>query len=177
MYQRRTNRSETPPSVGSSTPGRFRNHKKLTAIGVVAVLAVAGGAYAFWTSTGGGSGTAVVGDQGTITVAATVTAGIAPGTTEPISFTAANTGSSAITIGTVHLVSVAADASHASCAVGDFTMLDVNEKTGTPAVGQSIPAGATATPLLTGGTLSYVNTAVSQDGCKNALLTLTLATS
>jgi hypothetical protein len=40
---------------------------------------------------------------------------------------------------------------------------------------QSIAAGATNTALTNSGSLVFANTAVNQDACKNATLTLTLS--
>jgi hypothetical protein len=40
-----------------------------------------------------------------------------------------------------------------------------------------VPAGATVEPLPNNGSLVYANTAVSQDNCKGATLTLTLSSS
>jgi hypothetical protein len=68
----------------------------------------------------------------------------------------------------VHLVSVAVDAGHSGCAVADFTMPDVVEN-------EAIPGGASNHALATAGTLSYANTAVSQNACIGATLTLTLS--
>jgi hypothetical protein len=175
MFKGKTNSSDTSPKAGRRAPGRFRNHKRLTAVGVVAVLAVAGGAYAFWTGSGTGGGTATVGTSGTVTVAATVTAGIAPGTSEPVSFTAANPGTSPITVSGVHLANVTVDASHSTCVTADFTMASVVEAP--VGFGHPVPAGATVEPLPTNGSLVYANTGVNQDACKGATLTLALTTS
>ncbi len=174
MFKGKTTSSETPPTTGRRAPGRFRNHKKLTAVGVVAVLAAAGGAYAFWTGSGSGTGSATVGTSGTVTVVATIPPGIAPGTSEPVSFTAANGTASPITVSGVQLTGVTVDSGHAGCVTADFTMANVDETTA--GIGHAIPAHATVEPLPTNGTLVYANTAVSQDLCKGATLTLTLAT-
>jgi hypothetical protein len=70
----------------------------------------------------------------------------------------------------VHVESIAADSGHASCATADFTMADVTEN-------HQVPAGATADALPNNGSLVYANTAVNQDACKGATLTLTLSSS
>jgi hypothetical protein len=147
--------------------------KTLAVVGVIAVLATAGAAFAYWTGGGGGSGSATVGTNGNVTLIATVPAGIAPGTAKPVTFTAANATTSPIFITTVHLVSVVADSDHPGCIVspslyGDFSMADVGES-------HQVPANATVDPLPTAGSLVYANTAVNQDACKDATLTLTLS--
>lgn len=149
---------------------RFKKHKKLTALLIVAVLGIAGGAYAYWTGGGSGSGTATVGTSGNVTLVATVAPGIAPGTSRAVTFTAANATSSPLYVTTVHLESVAADAGHPDCKIGDFTMADVTE-------GHQVPAAATLEPLPTAGSLVYENTALNQDACKGATLTLAVTSS
>jgi len=141
--------------------------KSRVLIAIVVSLAVAGGAYAYWTGGGSGSGEAVVGTSGAVTLTATVPDGIQPGTNEAVSFTAANATDSPIFVTTVHLVSVAPDGGHAACETDDFTMADVTES-------HQVPAGATAEALPVDGSLVYANTAVNQDACKGATLTLTL---
>ena len=144
--------------------------KALAALGVFAALVVTAVAVAYWTGGGSGSGSAAVGTNGSVVLTGTVTPGSAPGTAEPVSFTAANASESPIQVTKVHLVSIAVDSEHPSCVTADFTMADVNEA-------HQVPAGATAEPLPTGGSLVYANTAVSQDACKGATLTLTLSSS
>jgi hypothetical protein len=149
---------------------RLMHNKKFTIVAVIALLVAAGGAYAFWTAAGSGTASGTVAAGGTITLNGTFPADIAPGLTRTVTFQATNLTSSAITVGTVHLVSVAVDAGHSSCAVADFTMPDVVEN-------QPVAAGATAYALSGTGTLTMANTASNQDACKSATLTLTLSSS
>jgi hypothetical protein len=149
---------------------RFMSRKVVAVITVVGVLAIAGAAFAYFTGAGSGSGTAVVGTSGAVTVTATVPDGITPGTTVPISFAAANATNSGVFVTGVTLTSVAVDSANAGCVTGDFSMAPVTES-------HEVPANATAEPLPTDGVLAYADTAVSQDACKGATLTLTLATS
>jgi hypothetical protein len=144
--------------------------KRLVLLSVVAVLAVTGSAIAYWTGGGTGSGTGTVGTNGTVVLTPTVTPGIAPGLSVPVSFTAANATGSPIQVTAVHLVSVAADAEHAACLTDDFSMANVTEN-------HQVPGGASAEVLPVNGSLVYANTALSQDGCKGATLTLTLTSS
>jgi hypothetical protein len=141
---------------------------KVTITAVVLAFAAAG-AYAYWTGAGGGSGEATVGDGGTVTLTATVAGEAAPGTAQDVSFTAANATTSPVFVTAVQLGTVTADGDHAGCATADFTMADIPQ-------GQQIPAGATAAALDDDGSLVYANTAVNQDACKGATLTLTLTT-
>lgn len=143
---------------------KFRKHL----MGVIAagiVLAGAGGVYAYWTQSGSGSATGTTGTTGTVTLSGSFAPGLYPGGTRPVSFTAGNSGTSAVQVGTLHLVSVSAPT---GCVVADFTMPDVAEN-------HSVPAGATAEPLPNNGTLSMANTAANQDACKSAQIVLTLS--
>ena len=146
----------------------LKQRKWLTALVAVVVLAGAGAAVAYWTGGGSGTGTGTAGSGGTVTVTGTVGPGVAPGISVPVTFTAANPSTAAIQVTTVHLDSVAVDAGHVGCAVADFTMADVTQS-------HEVPKGATVEPLPVNGSLAYADTAVSQDACKGATLTLTLS--
>jgi hypothetical protein len=147
---------------------RFKNKRVKVAVGTVLALAVTAAAVAYWTGLGSGTGTGTVGSGGTISLSGTVAAGLAPGLNKAVTLTATNATTSAIKVGTVHLDSVAVDTAHSTCVVADFTMADVVED-------QSIAAGATNAALANSGSLVFANTAVNQDACKNATLTLTLS--
>jgi hypothetical protein len=149
---------------------RFTKRQRVFALAIVAVLVTAGGAVAYWTGAGSGSGTGTVGTNGSVVLTGSVASGIAPGTSEPVTFTAANAGTSPIQVSNVHLVSMTPDSGHADCLTGDFSMADVPQD-------QQVPAGATSESLANGGSLVYANTDISQDACKGATLTLTLSSS
>jgi hypothetical protein len=138
------------------------------AVGTVVLIAVGGLAYAFWTGSGSGSGSGSVGNGGSVVLTGTVTPGIAPGTSSAVTFTAANPGASAVQVSTVHLESVAVDAGHSGCLTSDFSMSNVAQN-------HQVPAGAIAEALPNDGTLQFEDTAVNQDACKGATLTLTLS--
>lgn len=154
---------------------RFTRKQRITAIGGVVALAMAGTAFAFWTGGGSGSGNATVGTNGAVTLVAIVPAGITPGNGVVVSFTAANATTSPIAVTTVKLSAsnpITVDSGHSACAVADFTMADVSQVVaGLP---HQVPAGATADALPTNGLLVFANTAVNQDACKGATLTLNL---
>ncbi|MBA3842782.1 MAG: hypothetical protein H0X39_09215 [Actinobacteria bacterium] len=141
----------------------------LAALVVVAISAI--GAYAYWTTTGAGTGSASnATSNGTIVLHGIAPTQLYPGGSSSVSFTADNAGASNLFVTTIHLVSVDADAGHPSCVTTDYTMPDVTSNT-------NVLAGASGQALLGSGTLSYANTAVSQDGCKGATLTLNLTSS
>jgi hypothetical protein len=136
------------------------------------VVGVASGAYAYFTTTGTGTGTAAVGSSSAVTLHATVTGSLFPGTSSPVTFTVDNPSSGTQRVGTISLSSITADASHSECSTvitggnPDFTMPAV-------VVNHSFATGngQTVTP---GGTLTMNETGVSQDKCQGATLTLHL---
>lgn len=149
---------------------RFMSRKVVAVITVVGALALAVGAFAFFTGGGSGSGTAGVGTSGAVTLTATVPDGITPGNSEPVTFTAANATAAGIQVSNVHLVSVTADPGAVGCVTDDFSMADVTEA-------DEVAAGATAQQLSQLGSLVYADTASNQDACKGATLTLALTSS
>jgi hypothetical protein len=103
-------------------------------------------------------------------ITAIVAAGIYPGGSEKVIFTAANRSGSPVLLNALHLVGVTADRTHADCDTDAFTMRDVPEST-------RVMAGATAQVLPSRGTLRFRNTGENQDACKGATLTLSLSSS
>jgi|GEM_PF-5649391 len=148
-----------------------RNRTKTVAvIGAVVAAVVAVAAFAYWSGSGSGTGSGDVGTSSSVALTGTVAPGSAPGTSQSVSFTAANASESPIRVSNVHLVGVAVDGAHAACETADFTMADVTEN-------HQVPAEATTEALPNDGSLVYANTSVSQDACKGATLTLTFSSS
>ncbi len=132
-------------------------------------LATAVGGLAYWTTSGSGSGTAAVASSnGTVTLAATVPAGIYPGGSRTVSFTASNSGDTNLYVGTVSATSITADAGHSGCNTADFSMANV-------AVNEVVLANASNQALGSTGTLQFANTTANQDACKGATLTIALS--
>lgn len=143
--------------------------KKRTALvlSAVAVLAVAGIAVAFWTTTGSGEGSGkVAASNGTLTLHGTITNALTPGGSSPVAFTADNAGSSSLQVGTVHAV-VSIDEAHSGCKASDFTIADTEE-------GQVIAPHATNVSLTNGGTIKMADSAANQDACQGATISLAL---
>ena len=139
------------------------------AVSVIALLAVIGG-YAFWSLGGSGTATTDVGSTGSgaVTLTATIPTGIYPGGTKAITYRASNTNATDVSVGTVSVTGITADTGHATCNVGDFSVAPTAQNV-------VVSAGASNAALPNTGTLVYANTAVSQDACKGATLTLTLS--
>jgi hypothetical protein len=147
-----------------------KNKRALTVLGVIAVLAVAGAAVAFWTTSGSGSGSGSVAESnGTLVLHGSIAPGLTPGGEESVSYSADNSNSSSLQVGTVHAV-VSIDKAHAEagCEASDFSVADVVEN-------QTIAANSTETSLSNSGTIKMVDSSESQDGCKGASISLELS--
>lgn len=147
----------------------LKKKRNVAALSVVAVLALAGMAFAFWTTTGSGSGEGkVAASNGTLTLHGTITSALTPGGKSAVTFTADNTNTSSEEVGTIHAV-VSIDAEHATegCKASDFTIADTAEK-------QVIAAKSSAVALANDGSISMTDSAVSQDACKGATISLEL---
>jgi hypothetical protein len=147
---------------------KFMNKKRaIVALAAIAVVAFAGVAYAYFTTTGAGSGSATVGTSSAVVLHGTAPATLYPGTSSVVNFTVDNPSSGHQLVNTIHLDSVSTDVAHSACVTTDFTMPDV-------VATQDVPAG-NGTAITATGTLTLNNTSVSQDDCKNAPLTLHLS--
>lgn len=145
------------------------------ALGCTCALAVAGVAFAYFTSNGSGAGSATVGSSSAVTLHATIANSLYPGSSSPVSFTVDNPSSGVQRVGTVTLASITVDAGHSTCSTTitggnpDFTMaaVPVNQVVN-PGNGQSVAAT---------GTLTMNETGTNQDACQGATLTLHLTNS
>jgi hypothetical protein len=146
----------------------FRMSRKLAiTLGTIAVLAVAGAAFAYFSTTGSGTGSATVGTSTPLTISGTTATTLYPGTSTTVSFTVDNTSPGSQHVGTITLGSVTTDAGHASCVLTDFTMPAVTAN-------QTFPSGTGQTVTATGTLSMAAQPTTSQDGCKGAPLTLNL---
>ncbi len=146
--------------------------RALVALGCACALAVTGAAIAYFTSSGSGTGTATVGSSSAVTLHATISSSLYPGSSSPVSFTVDNPSSGVQRVGTVSLASISVDGAHSSCSTTlgggnpDFSMaaVPVNQVIN-PGNGQSVAAT---------GTLTMNETGTNQDACQGATLTLHL---
>lgn len=143
--------------------------KKKTAATITAGFLVAGtaaGAYAYWTTTGSGTGSSsVAASNGVITLHGSFpVSALTPGGSQTVSFTADNPGTSSLYVGTVTTVVTTSDA---GCLPGDFAVAPVAQNF-------QVPAHAVAAALPKTGTITMADTTANQDACKGATITLTL---
>jgi len=136
------------------------------------VVVVAGGAYAYFTTSGTGTGTASVGSSTAVTLHATVTGSLYPGTSSPVSFTVDNPSSGKQRVGTITLSSITVDASHSECST---VITGGNPDFAMPAVAVNATfANGNGQVVTPAGSLTMNETGVNQDKCQGATLTLHL---
>jgi hypothetical protein len=145
---------------------------RVLAFSCAATLALAAGAYAYFTSPGSGTATGSVGNATAVTLHGTVSSSLYPGSSSPVSFTVDNPSSGSQRIGTITLASISVDGAHSSCGSAisggnpDFSMPAVAvNKTFAPGDGQAVPQS---------GTLTMNETGTNQNACQGATLTLNL---
>ena len=145
----------------------MRLSKKFAAIAVsVGVAVTATAAFAYWSAEGSGTGGGnVAAGNGALVLHATVpTAGLFPGGSVTVPYTADNASSTDLQVGTVHAV---VNTSVPACLASWFTIADVAQN-------QVITHGTTGTALANSGTLFFNNDAADQNACKNATISLAL---
>ena len=141
---------------------------------VATMLAASIGAYAYFTTTGAGSGTGTVGTssalvihQAGITYSNAPENTLMPGTSATMTFTVDNPSSAHEQLGTISVSSITTDAAHAGCdtAVNPTwfsTTTDAVNHDYAPGNGQAVSGTITVT---------FNDLGVSQDACKGAPLT------
>ena len=142
---------------------------------VAAMLAASIGAYAFFSTTGAGSGSGTVGtskalvvNQASITYSnAGTDNALMPGTSATVSFTVDNPSSANQQLGTISVSSITTDGLHPGC---DTATNPTWFSTTTDAVNHDYAPGNGQAVLGT-ITVTFNDLAVSQDACKGAPLT------
>jgi hypothetical protein len=169
-----------------------------------AVLGMAGGAFAYFTDSGSGTGSASVGTSTPFVISGTDSSANYPGQSTDTELSVQNPGSGNQQIGTIYLANVRACLGTSSTWTGTYaggsctnsgTHVSTCESVDSGAVADAnlsdwymadvvenydVPAGMTvndaSTPPLTDGTLKMNDLTSSQDSCKNVSLTLFFAT-
>jgi hypothetical protein len=164
------------------------------ALGVVASLVLAGGAYAYFTTTGSGTGQGTVGASSALTVTGTVSGTLYPGTSNTVNFTANNPSSGHQRLGTISLTGVHActgtgsswngsacsnsGTEQTTCESFDTNASSTTDNFSMPNVvaNQDLAPGNNQT-VTTTGTLTMNDLNSSQNSCQNANLTLSFTSS
>ena len=141
----------------------------------VLVAGTAGGAYAYWSTTGSGTGSATTSTGASnLTVVQTSTiSNMFPGdAAQAISGTVTNNAENSAYVNTVTVsiasVDKASDAPAGDCDTSDYTLASP-----VMTVAEDLAAGATQS--FSGATIQFNNKATNQDGCKGATVNLAYA--
>lgn len=142
------------------------SRKVTVAVGAaVACLAISGAAFAYFTTSGGGTATGAAGTSTALAITGVAPTALLPGTSSVVTFTVTNPSGGNQFVTTISLDSVTA--SDAGCLTEWFEMDDV-------AANQDISPGAEI--ITTTGLITMINDPlVNQDACKLAVLTLNLS--
>jgi hypothetical protein len=160
---------------------RFINKRVVGALTVVAVLAVAGAAFAYFSSSGSGTGSATVGSSTAFTVAVSPATGgpLYPGSgSQTLSYTVTNPGAGSQNLGatTATVVSSGGNIVHGSTVVtGCLASWFTATNTAPPPLPQTLAGGATSTAGSVAVTMA--NAAVSQDACQGTTPDITVSAS
>ena len=145
--------------------------KSLVVLGAFGSVLVGSAAYAYWTSTGSGTGAAIAGASTNYVVEATVasTALTPGGPPAAVTINVTNPSSGAqqvnqIVLAVTTVAPARSNAAKPACAIGDFEV--TNPATPFP---WSLGAGATATWA---GTIKLKNTNENQDNCQGVTVTV-----
>lgn len=157
--------------TGDMPHKRFRGKRAIAIVAAGLLLAGAGGAYAFYSTTGAGTGSAKnAPGNGTLVLTASFAPGLTPGASTPVTFTVTNPGTSTLNLNTITSV---VSTSPSGCLPADFSIspvvVDIRVP-GTPKNQAAVPVAIQPT-----GTLAFADTALNQDLCKDAVVTLTLS--
>lgn len=142
-----------------------KKSKVIAVAASVALVAVGGGtAYAYWSTTGTGTGTATNSPGGgTVVLHASFDAGLAPGNSVPVTYTADNNSNTGTVVGAL---TASVSTSVAECLPAWFTVTANTSKS-------PVAANSSGTEVGT-GTLTFSNSDANQDSCKAAVVTVTV---
>jgi hypothetical protein len=169
---------------------RHFNKKRSLALSGLLLLLLAGGAVAYFTTSGSGTGTATVGTSSALTIHGSSASTLYPGTSSTISFTVDNPSPGHQQLGTIHLASVKACVGAGSSWNGSSCTNSGSEATTCESVetggsdtntanfwmpdvvsNQDFGSGNGQTVTAT-GTLKMNDLSSNQNACENANLTL-----
>jgi hypothetical protein len=147
---------------------RLFDRKKIVAFGAACFLLATAGAYAYWTQSGAGAGSAATGATDAVTVnqTSTPTALYPGGAAQAISGNFDNPNDGKVRVATVTVSISSIEGSPAGCTTADYQL---NNATAT--VNAEINPGD-GVGSWSGPSIQMRNTGTNQDGCKNAVLNL-----
>ena len=152
-----------PSNDGKIMTRRLLARSTIGATVVALALVGAASAYAYWTAGGSGSGSATATTTtDNLTISSAPVTGAAPGSSTPVTVTVSNPNPYSVGVGTVSAV---VTTSAPGCLAADLTF--------SATVLNTTISGLGSTSFVQN--LDFADTAVSQDACKGATVTLTFS--
>jgi hypothetical protein len=152
----------------------FATRKRRLLVGIAATLLIAGGAAAYFTSSGHGSGTAVAASVQAVTFTpAIASSGLYPGTSGDVALTVSNPNGASVRIPSLLLDTsqgtggFAVDNGHSGCSVSALSFNAANATTG-----WTVPANASAYAIDIGNGVTLATSAAN--ACQGATFTVYL---
>lgn len=151
--------------------GKFSRRAKIVVAGSVALATIGGGvAFAYWSSTGSGTGTAgtSTGASSLVITQTSAPTDLAPGVAaEPVTGTIKNNAANSAHVNTVTVAIGSISNAQGTCGASDYTLTNAQVTVNT-----DIAPGATVN--FSGTTLGFNDDPnTNQDGCKGATVNLT----
>jgi hypothetical protein len=159
---------------------KFSKRKIAATIAITAILVGGGGAaaIAYWSTTGIGSGSAVTASATSVSVNQTAPAtNLVPGgAAVALSGTFNNTSSGPVNV--TKVVGTITGTDKTGCLASDYTLSNAGVATiPSTATPLSVVPGSPSVTAWSGLTISMANTALNQDACKGATVSITYAVS
>jgi hypothetical protein len=159
---------------------KFTKKRALVALSVVSIVAIASTAFAYWTTSGSGSGSATAGSDAGVTAAGDPANGIYPGGSVPVTTTITNSSSTQTQFVSNLHVTISIDSSHAGngCLASWFTYKADSQASGTDANPRSVALNnelAASGTTTVAGHVFMADPNTSQDACKGATINLAYA--
>lgn len=156
---------------------KFTRKRFLTALSIVGIAVMATAAFAYWTTSGSGSGSATAGSDAGVTASGNPANGIYPGSSVAVTTTVTNSSSTqAQYVSNLH-VAISIDSAHATggCQASWFTYKADSQATGTDANPHTVALAtelAASANTTVAGHVFMADTSSNQDACKGATINL-----
>jgi hypothetical protein len=143
--------------------------KRVAVVGIAVglTLGMSGAAFAYFSSIGGGTGSATAGTSTALTISQNTPAitGLTPnGVIAPVNFTVFNPGTGSEKVQTV--VVAVTSTSNVGCTAADFNVLQPT------ALNQDIAAGGSYNDITSGASIQMKDTGFNQDACQGVTVNL-----
>ena len=162
---------KTTPEATAGTAKQLRV-RSIALVAAAMLLVGGGGAYAYWSTTGSGTGAAAnAKSNGSLVLSAHLADGLTPGASVPVTYSAKNAGTSSLKVATI---SQTGSTDAPGCVFADNFTIAPSVVSDTRVMGTPRSQTAVDVTITGASTLMFLDTADDQDACKGATVTLTL---